>query len=239
VSLPLEDYAMIGDGHTVAIVGKNGSIDWLCLPRFDSPSIFTRMLGGEHHGYWQIAPAGGVREVRRRYRDDTLVLETDFETEDGEVRIIDLMPMRGKRVDVLRIVEGRGGRVPMRMDLALRFDYGNIVPFVTRTEGRLLAVGGPDAVLLETPVQNHGEGFSAEAGARLRGRSRRDREVLAQVVVPVGAGRDLAGRGPALAHHPEGPHLCPHRRQRRRPHHVAARKDRWGPQLGLPLLLAA
>jgi GH15 family glucan-1,4-alpha-glucosidase len=174
VSLPLEDYAMIGDGHTVALVGNNGSIDWLCLPRFDSPSIFAKLLGNDEHGHWRIAPQGGVRRVVRRYRGDTLILETDFETEDGEVRIIDLMPMRNGRVDVLRLVEGRGGRVPMRMDLTMRFDYGNIVPFVRRIEGgRLCAVGGPDAVLLETPVQSHGEDFSTvsefvvEAGDRV------------------------------------------------------------------------
>ncbi len=160
MSLPLEDYAMIGDTHTVALVGKNGSIDWLCLPRFDSPSVFTRLLGDEDHGYWQIAPTGGVKRVQRRYRKDTLILETDFETEDGLVRIIDLMPVRDGRADVLRLVEGVRGRVPMHMDLVLRFDYGSIIPWVQRTDGRLSAMGGPDAVLLETPIETHGRDFT-------------------------------------------------------------------------------
>ncbi|MFP3907800.1 MAG: glycoside hydrolase family 15 protein, partial [Acidimicrobiales bacterium] len=157
VSLRIEDYAMIGDTHTVALVGNDGSIDWLCLPRFDSPSVFTRLLGTAEHGHWQLSPRGGVRRVARRYRPDTLILETDLETPDGEVRLIDLMPVRGGRADVLRIVEGRRGRVPMRMDLVLRFDYGSIVPWVERTDGRLLAFGGPDAMLLETPLPTRGE----------------------------------------------------------------------------------
>ncbi|MDZ7679080.1 MAG: glycoside hydrolase family 15 protein [Acidimicrobiales bacterium] len=157
MSLRIEDYAMIGDTHTVALVGTDGSIDWLCLPRFDSPSVFTRLLGTADHGHWQISPRGGVRRVTRRYRADTLILETDLETTDGEVRLIDLMPVRDGRADVLRIVEGRRGRVPMRMDLVLRFDYGSIVPWVERMNGRLLAFGGPDAMLLETPLPTHGE----------------------------------------------------------------------------------
>lgn len=160
MSLPIEDYAIVGDTHTVALVGKNGSIDWLCLPRFDSPSIFTRLLGNEDHGYWQIAPSGSTRSTTRQYRTDTLILETDFETDDGTVRVIDLMPVRDGRVDILRIVEGLSGSVDMRMDLVLRFDYGSIIPWVQRVDGRLTAVGGPDAMVLDTPVETRGEDFT-------------------------------------------------------------------------------
>src|SRR5688572_488308 len=128
--LRIENYAMIGDCETAALVGNDGSIDWLCFPRFDSPACFAALLGRPEHGRWKLAPAGEVHAVQRRYRDGTLVLETDFETPSGEVRLIECMPPRTAAADLVRIVEGRRGRVHMRMELIIRFDYGSIVPWV-------------------------------------------------------------------------------------------------------------
>lgn len=161
--LRIEDYAVIGDTQTAALVGKDGSIDWLCLPRFDSGAIFAALLGTPEHGRWQIAPATPVRAVRRRYRGDTLVLETEFDTDEGTVRLVDFMPPRGEAADVVRIVEGVHGRVPMRMDLRLRFDYGHVVPWVRRVDADTVAVAGPDAVWLRTPVALHGENLATIA----------------------------------------------------------------------------
>jgi GH15 family glucan-1,4-alpha-glucosidase len=163
MALPIEDYAVIGDTQTAALVGRDGSIDWLCVPRFDSAAIFAALLGTEQHGRWLLAPAGEVRAVRRRYRGDTLVLETEFDTDDGTVRVVDFMPPRGEAPDVVRIVEGVRGRVPMRMELRLRFDYGKVVPWVYREEGDLVAVAGPDAVWLRTPVETHGRDLATHA----------------------------------------------------------------------------
>jgi GH15 family glucan-1,4-alpha-glucosidase len=168
MAAPIEDYAIIGDTHTAALVSKQGSIDWLCLPRFDSGACFAALLGTEDHGRWLLAPAGGVKEVRRRYRDDTLVLETEFRTEDGVVRVIDCMPPRRREADLFRVVEGVEGAVPMRMDFRLRFDYGSIVPWVRRTEGGLRAVAGPDAVELWTDVEVTSENFATTAEFEVR-----------------------------------------------------------------------
>ncbi|HEU4450636.1 MAG TPA: glycoside hydrolase family 15 protein [Gaiellaceae bacterium] len=171
--LRLEDYALIGDTQTAALVGRDGSVDWLCLPRFDSPACFAALLGDEHNGRWLLAPAGGHKAVRRRYRDGTLVLETDFETADGAVRVVDFMPPRGEEPDLVRIVEGVRGRVPMVMDLLMRFDYGSIVPWVQRLDGARVAVAGPDGLLLRTDVEVYGEDlrtaarFSVAEGDRL------------------------------------------------------------------------
>jgi GH15 family glucan-1,4-alpha-glucosidase len=161
--LPIEDYAVIGDTETAALIGRNGSIDWLCVPRFDSGAIFAALLGTEENGRWLIAPASPIRATRRRYRGDTMVLETEFDTDEGTVRLIDFMPIRGEAMDVVRIVEGVRGRVPLRMDLRLRFDYGHIVPWVRRVDADLLAVAGPDAVWLHTPVEFRGENSSTVA----------------------------------------------------------------------------
>ena len=163
MALHIEDYAVIGDTQTAALVGKDGSIDWLCFPRFDSGAVFAALLGTEQHGRWLLAPAGEVRAVRRRYRGDSLVLETDFETDDGAVRIIDFMPPRGDTPDVVRIVRGMRGRVPMHMELRLRFDYGLVVPWVYREDGDLVAVAGPDAVWLRTPVPTEGVDLATHA----------------------------------------------------------------------------
>jgi GH15 family glucan-1,4-alpha-glucosidase len=168
----IENYAVIGDTQTAALVGRDGSIDWLCFPRFDSGAIFAALLGTEQHGRWLLAPAAGVRSVRRRYRGDTLVLETEFDTDEGTVRLIDFMPPRGEAPDVVRIVEGVRGRVRMGMELRLRFDYGHVVPWVYQEQGDLVAVAGPDAVWLRTPVPTEGRDlatyaeFSVGAGDR-------------------------------------------------------------------------
>src|SRR5918993_1395161 len=163
MALPIEDYAIIADTQTAALIGRNGSIDWLCVPRFDSGAIFAALLGSEENGHWTIAPAGEVIATRRRYRDETLVLETEFETADGVVRLIDFMPPRGEAPDVVRIVEGVQGRVSMTMELRLRFDYGRVVPWVYREQGDLVAVAGPDAVWLRTPVETRGEDLATVA----------------------------------------------------------------------------
>ena len=172
--LPIEDYALIGDCHTAALVGRNGSIDWLCLPRFDSGACFAALLGETDHGRWLIAPAAQALEVRRIYRDGTLILETEFETNEGAVRIIDCMPLSNGRCDVLRIVEGLRGRVAMRTELVIRFDYGSIVPWVRQLDGTLQATAGPDTLELHTPVAVHGENmktvaeFNVSKGERTR-----------------------------------------------------------------------
>ena len=156
----IEDYAVIGDLHTAAIVGRNGSLDWLCLPHFDSPSCFSRLLGDENHGFWQLAPTGGevaIRATRRSYREDSLVLETEFDTATGTVRVTDCMPVRDTHPHVVRLVEGMAGTVDMHMDLTVRFDYGEVVPWVTSTDGLLRMTAGPDAVALWHRIETEGK----------------------------------------------------------------------------------
>ena len=159
----IEDYALIGDTQTAALVSSEGSIDWLCLPRFDSGACFAALLGDRTHGAWQIAPAGTSSSTTRRYRPNSLVLETTFTTPEGSVRLVDCMPVRGEAPDVVRLVEGVSGRVDMRMDLVIRFDYGRSVPWVRRTGDALLAIAGPDALYLRTPVPTRGEDLSTVA----------------------------------------------------------------------------
>ncbi|WP_226899770.1 glycoside hydrolase family 15 protein [Nonomuraea phyllanthi] len=149
----IEDYALIGDMHTAALVGRNGSIDWLCLPRFDSPSCFAALVGGPDSGHWLLAPAGADAATSRRYREGTLILESTWECGGGAVRVVEFMPPRGEAPDVVRIVEGVRGRVEMRMELMLRFDYGRNVPWLRHDEGRFAAVAGGDAAWLCTPVE--------------------------------------------------------------------------------------
>ena len=149
----LEDYGLIGDLQSAALVGRNGSVDWLCLPRFDSASVFAALLGDERHGRWLLAPASEIRETSRRYRPGTLVLETDFETAEGAVRVIDFMPRRGEDAPrLMRVVEGLRGSVPMRMELALRPDYASIKPWVELVPDGVSATAGPDAFRLSTPL---------------------------------------------------------------------------------------
>ena len=159
----IEDYGLIGDLETAALVSREGAIDWLCVPRFDSGAVFAALLGEREHGHWTIQPQGEFYAAGRRYRDDTLVLETDLETDDGAVRLIDFMPPRVVRPDVVRIVEGLRGRVEMRMELVIRFDYGSIVPWARTIDGTLIAIAGPDAVLLGTPVEHEGRDLRTHA----------------------------------------------------------------------------
>ncbi len=160
----IEDYGLIGDMQTAALVGRDGAVDWLCLPRFDSASCFSALVGDERHGRWLLAPAGEVQASSRRYRPGTLVLETDFETTDGAVRVIDFMPRRGDGPPrLMRIVEGLRGRVPMRMELSVRPDYGSIVPWVEPAPDGVIATAGPDAFRLSTPLSLQVQDGSARA----------------------------------------------------------------------------
>jgi GH15 family glucan-1,4-alpha-glucosidase len=159
----IQDYGLIGDLHTAGLVGRDGSLDWLCLPRFDSPACFAALLGDEDNGRWLLAPASGGNCTRRRYRGDTLVLESTWEADSGTVRVLDLMPPRGEAADVVRIVEGVTGRVAMRTELTLRFDYGHVVPWVRHLDGEFAAVAGPDAVWLRTPVTLEGRDRATHA----------------------------------------------------------------------------
>jgi GH15 family glucan-1,4-alpha-glucosidase len=161
--LRIEDYALIGDCQTAALVGKDGSIDWLCLPYFDSEACFAALLGDPKNGRWLLAPAEPAIAVRRQYQDDTLILQTEFETESGVVTILDFMPPRSERPDLVRLVRGTRGTVRMRTELVIRFDYGSIVPWVTAVPGGIHAIAGPDALVLETPVKLHGENFTTIA----------------------------------------------------------------------------
>ncbi len=172
MSTPLEDYAIIGDCETVALVSRRGSIDWLCWPRFDSGACFAALLGTSEHGRWLVEATDADAQIRRRYRPNTLILETTIETRDGAVTLIDFMPLRGRNSDIVRLVRGDRGKVAMRTELVLRFDYGQTVPWVSRLpDGTFRAIAGPDMVVMHTPVALHGENlttvgeFSVEAGA--------------------------------------------------------------------------
>jgi len=167
--LRIEDYAVIGDTHTAALVGRDGSIDWLCLPRFDSPACFARLLGNEANGYWRLSPAGPVKACRRRYRENSLVLETELDTDEGTVRLVDCMPLRQRYPEVARMVEGVTGTVPMRMELAVRYDYGSVVPWVRRLDGMTTLVAGPEALCLWSPVKTHGETCGTTGGQTATG----------------------------------------------------------------------
>lgn len=169
----IEDYALIGDCETAALVARDGSIDWLCFPRFDSGACFAALLGTPEHGRWLLAPVGNIRNIRRRYREGTLILETEYETDDGVVTLIDWMPPRTAVPDVMRIVAGKRGQVPMRMELIIRFDYGSVVPWVRHMERGIRATAGPDTVYCRTDVELRGENlhtvadFTVSAGQRI------------------------------------------------------------------------
>jgi GH15 family glucan-1,4-alpha-glucosidase len=175
-SIRIEDYALIGNTHTAALVGRDGSIDWLCMPRFDSGACFAALLGTSENGRWLIAPEGEVKSISRKYRGDSLVLETEFELADGgRVALIDFMPIceSDGRIDLIRIIEGRAGMVSMQMEAAFRFDYGRVIPWVRSRDYGLSAVAGPDALQLRTRVPMHGENlktvanFKVSAGERI------------------------------------------------------------------------
>jgi GH15 family glucan-1,4-alpha-glucosidase len=168
----IEDYAMIGDCYTAALVSRDGSIDWLCLPRFDSSACFAALLGNPEHGRWLLTPVGEIRSIRRRYREGTLVLDTEYETDDGVVVVTDCMPVRVQAPDLIRVVEGKRGQVRMRMELIIRFDYGSNIPWIQPVSGGFSAIAGPDCLELITPLplQRHnsaiGADFVVSAGQR-------------------------------------------------------------------------
>src|SRR5436305_13196316 len=152
LSSKIEDYGLIGDSETAALVGRDGSINWLCWPAFDSDACFAALLGTRQNGRWKIAPAGALVKTSRRYRGDTLILETRFDTAEGTVTLVDFMPPRGKASDIVRLVRGERGRVTMRMELIIRFGFGRDIPWVKRTEdGARLAICGPDLLVLRAP----------------------------------------------------------------------------------------
>ncbi len=160
---PIEDYALLGDTHTAALVSRTGSIDWLCLPRFDSPACFAALLGTSEHGRWLLAPGCDIREIRRAYRGDTLILETTYRTDSGTVTVIDCMPPRDGAINLIRCIVGVAGSVRMRAELTVRFDYGSIVPWVRRRGALLQAVAGPDALYLQSAIEFRGEDLSSVA----------------------------------------------------------------------------
>jgi GH15 family glucan-1,4-alpha-glucosidase len=170
----IEDYAIVGDLQTVALIGRSGSVDWLCFPRFDSGSVFSALLGSSEHGRWLIAPASGGPATKWRYREDTLILESEWQTSTGRVRVIDFMPQRETKPDIVRIVECLEGEVAMHTELVMRFDYGSIVPWVRHTDDEtIVAVAGPDALVLRTPVMldadamTHAAEFTVRKGDRV------------------------------------------------------------------------
>jgi GH15 family glucan-1,4-alpha-glucosidase len=189
----IEQYAMLGDTQTAALVADDGSVDWLCAPRFDSPACFAALLGTPDHGRWLLAPAAGGRASTRRYRDNTLVLETEFETPEGAVRIVDCMPIRDRNVDLVRIVEGVRGRVPMRMDLGIRFDYGAVVPWVHAVDDAIVAIAGPNGLCLRTPIETRGQ--------HLR--------TVAEFEVAKGDRSRRSPTPPRVGCSPRQPHRCP------------------------------
>jgi GH15 family glucan-1,4-alpha-glucosidase len=156
----IEDYALLGDLQTAVLVDRTGSIDWCCFPRFDSAACFAALLGTPDNGRWLLAPSGEIRRVERQYRPGTLILETIYETDEGVARVIDFMPPRGLEPDIVRIVEGISGQVAFRSELIVRFDYGQIVPWVRRVDDARLAIAGPDALLFRTPAEARGEDLS-------------------------------------------------------------------------------
>ena len=159
----IEDYAFLSDTQTGALVSRDGCVDWLCFPRFDSGACFASLLGNRDNGHWRFWPEEKIDKTSRRYREDTLILETELETKSGAVRLIDFMPPRGENPDLIRIVEGIRGEVSMRMELIIRFDYGRTVPWVRRAHGGLEAIAGPNGLILRTPVKTQGKDLTTVA----------------------------------------------------------------------------
>ena len=259
----IADYGLIGDCETAALVDRNGSIDWLCWPRFDSDACFAALLGDEDNGAWKIAPAGEFT-TSRQYRDGTLILETVFETADGAVALIDFMPPRGDESShIVRIVEGRRGRVSMQMNLVLRFGYGLTVPWVSRLEdGGLRAIAGPSMAVLHTPVHTRGEHmrtiaeFEVGEGEQIpfvlsHSASHLPLPELFEAKEALAATEafwrgwlsksrvegEHAEAGPSVPDHAQGDDLRSHRRRGGGAHHLAARTVRRRAELGLPVLL--
>jgi GH15 family glucan-1,4-alpha-glucosidase len=159
----IEDYALIGDMRTAALVGRDGSVDWLCAPRFDSPACFAALLGDRDNGHWRLAPASGGAAASRHYREGTMILESDFETSEGSVRVVDCMPTTDHLTSLVRVVKGLSGTVPMRMEMIMRLDYGATIPWVEQRETGLVALAGPDSLHLRTPVETRGEDYTTVA----------------------------------------------------------------------------
>ena len=205
----IESYALLGDRLTCALVGLNGSIDWLCLPRFDSPACFAALLGDDSNGRWLIAPRSEARTTRR-YRGDTLILETLFETDTGTAALIDFLVPGSDHVVLVRIVEGRTGHVDMHTEMAMRFDYGVTVPWVTRLDEHegFCAIAGPEMVVLRTTVKQHGKDMRSVADFRVRGGTHRFVRAVAWPLASADAGRDRSGRGARPAPRPIGKSLA-------------------------------
>ena len=266
VSSPIEDYALIGNLRTAALVDRTGSIDWLCLPRFDSGACFAALLGDEKNGRWLLAPQGGVKQVRRKYRDETLILETEFETESGVATVIDFMPIaeRPERVDVIRIVKGIRGQVPMRTEIIFRFDYGRTIPWVRKRDYGLSAVSGPSAIALRTAVPLSSKDYTTFGEFTIsEGQSETfrltcypshedepgDADPLRMLSATEQRWRDWAGRcslpgrmarsGGAVADHAKGSHIYADWRYHCGADDVSAGESRRSAQLGLSILLAA
>src|SRR5436853_7884771 len=159
----IEDYAFLSDTQTAALISRDGCVDWLCLPRFDSGACFSSLLGTSENGHWRFFPDEPVTKLSRRYRGNTLILETQIETKKGAVRLIDFRPPRGENPDLIRIVEGVRGSIKMQMELIIRFDYGHVVPWVRKKHGGLEAIAGPDGLILRTPVKTQGKDLTTVA----------------------------------------------------------------------------
>ena len=265
MSSRIEDYALIGDCETAALVSREGSIDWLCWPRFDSGACFASLIGRPENGFWRLAPIDPNARTSRRYRGNTLILETTFETDQGAVLVTDFMPVHDERSNLVRIVTGLRGTVAMKTEIVLRFDYGAIVPWVTRLDdGRISAIAGPDLIIIQSDVALEGVDlttvgkFTVREGERvsfiatwgpshlkapdsiephdaLEETERRWTEWAERLHL---SGR-MARRGASIAHHPQGAHLSTDGRYRRRADDVASRAGRRRSQLGLSILLAA
>ena len=264
MALKIEDYAIIGDCKSAALVGADGSIDWLCWPRFDSAACFAALLGTPENGRWLIAPTLPPLAVSRRYRAGTLVLETEFQTETGCAAIVDFMPL-GDGADLVRIVMGRSGRVDFRTEYVARFNYGATVPWTRRLyDGAISAVAGPERLVLRSQVALRGEDlktvgeFTVDEGQSVAfvlcyGASFQappsaidpfeftgaHGDVLAGMDRSVSRGRPVDRGRQALAHHAQGFDLRPDGRDRRCGDHFPSRADRGREELGLPLLLVA
>jgi GH15 family glucan-1,4-alpha-glucosidase len=171
----VSDYALLGDMRTAALVSSTGSIDWLCAPRFDSGALFAALLGTPEHGRWLLAPEGEVEGVHRRYVGDSLVVDTEMRSESGRVRVRDCMVIGSEHPMLVRVVTGLAGSVPMRSELVLRFDYGSVVPWVRQERGRLLAVAGPDAVVLASPGSRSRQGSPSGSSSPTTPRTSRHR----------------------------------------------------------------
>ena len=163
----IEDYAFLSDTQTGALVSRGGCVDWLCFPRFDSGACFAALLGDRNNGRWSFSPKEEITATRRRYKYGTLILETEIETANGAVRLIDFMPPRGENPDIVRIVEGLRGKVELKMELIIRFDYGRTIPWVRKRNGDLEAIAGPNGLILRSPIETRGEDLTTVAEFRV------------------------------------------------------------------------